>query len=1853
MIWGLTISYKEKMTKLKPFGSRLISLLLALAMIAALIPVISVTAAASNNAYIMLRENEPRYGCEAPWNAPWYWDGQTLKLYGSYSYSFNLGGDDSAYYFEIESSNDKFYPTVLVSNSISVDLGSSGTFVYSEKDLTVKGAGMIKATGTGTLFSAPDSTIDYNGGAILSDEAVTVFSADTISYIKGQVIAPKGIFSSEYFWMTDGYIDLDSITAVDSNVSVTVYRGFLDLQTLMPGKAGTASTYDYRDCVIRSQDTSSDITDSNNGSLYLTCDDNDSVMYLPKMDNIDWLRTDDIKNVTTKEQVDCGGYVFCNQILTDADRDGNGLLKGGENGVETDLQGVFYYSSDSSAGELYLDNLNFNNNGSLFVCDKSLYASGVTANDATLAVVAHSGSFGGAYLDDYKSLNSNACSNSYESCTLVTTSDTTEPYNFHVDGTSVNNCNVNLGTSGYLGVNYRYEPGTSDPDISNSYYAPTGVAQINDKFGLNRYADYTAKSLTFSDCSSGKTPVICGNVYADEYVDYSDPLIFDGSDAYDVCINSVPFDLEFSSSTAYIHEYKDSKWSYYSPSQSGGSNITYSGKNPIYVGKRVLSPIAGNAEYTEPLTVSPGLPAKITVPLTYPFVMNDADKIDTPVFDEYGNSLKWSDIGVDVTIPDSTGKKEAVLVLMANENAKVGSYFLYFNFNGVMSSDKEIFFKVSQANSHTMEFTRNTNGWPYIDSNYDLKTFTAADYAGSVDADTWSWNGSTKTLTLKNSGSLITTAQNGIIVEGDVTVNVESDWTISAKENAIKSINGNLTINGAEDGQDMYRLTLNTGIITDFTLIIDHLYIDVLPEAADDNYLLVAQDVFLNECELTANDNWSGDYAVYARQRYNLRRGVVLDIPASELYCNNAAYIADVESSDNLKFRSGTNISAGSAYEIDNTNPAVADALIPIDDTRRIKLSTKKFTVDSDNAVMYDEAVSSPDGENPEYKLLGGKQYRLDLSDFISIDYKDCDLVIDSVSSSTFAGELVTNVFSLVYDADDRPFLDADIPNSADSSITLKIGVLDNKQVYSSNKMRYFSVTIGGVVTTDKIGFYHEGSYDMPAMDHYTVSAEYNGKPLEMTGTGVDAYYLVPSGESFDLTLIPDDDYRFETMRYGAGSDASQWTEYDISPNGTYRLTANGDGTVYLALYKTSEPQYVTLGLSSGLQKSLVDGKVSSVTMRFPNGMTRTFDSTTADSSVVVLKNARVGIDIAVPTQNNKPKYGVKSINGVIPGLDDDTLIYSGDISVDGDTTVTADIGELCGINIIAMNILNPYDKVYVKDAPQNTLGQYYVGTEYEILAKPGDDKLYSDAEFNKVEIKPVSEYSDGRHFMVTPVSGDNEFYIYYIDVSILRITKPENGTVTFDGRLDNGRSVTTLSDGTQVYSIGSWDDVTLTLTPDPGYQLRSAALNGSEIEVTNNTCTFPIEQCVDWSFAAEFEKIPANSFTVTVNSGANGTVTPGTKSYVSGTEVTLTVTPDSGYQVKSVTMDGKEIALTDGRYTFTVTANCTFAAEFEKIPANSFMVTVNSGANGTVTPGTKSYESGAEVTLTVTPDSGYQVKSVTMDGKKVTLTNGKYTFTVTADCTFAAEFEKKSSGGGISGGYTRPSTTEAADKYPTLNGAELSWTNIASALGKLPENSSVQISLNGETTVPAEVIRVIMERKLRAEFIADSIRSWIVSGERLNAAVSADLSSLPGNADKSALRGVLGTDLKVAGTGIPADLKLSFRKEFAGQFANVFKLVDKKLVFHGCSMVGADGSAIITGAEAAGEYIVMVCEYSDVHGDADNNGILNALDAAALLKNIVGISESANPLICDYNGDGAVNALDAAAILKSVVGIA
>ena len=74
----------------------------------------------------------------------------------------------------------------------------------------------------------------------------------------------------------------------------------------------------------------------------------------------------------------------------------------------------------------------------------------------------------------------------------------------------------------------------------------------------------------------------------------------------------------------------------------------------------------------------------------------------------------------------------------------------------------------------------------------------------------------------------------------------------------------------------------------------------------------------------------------------------------------------------------------------------------------------------------------------------------------------------------------------------------------------------------------------------------------------------------------------------------------------------------------------------------------------------------------------------------------------------------------------------------------------------------------------------------------------------------------------------------------------------------------------------------------------------------------------------------PKEKYYVEVIAGEHGTVTPGSGEYYEGTDVTFTFTPDEGYVVDQVTVDGEAVTLTDGKYTLTVTGTTQIEASFK-----------------------------------------------------------------------------------------------------------------------------------------------------------------------------------------------------------------------------------------------------------------------------------------------------------------------------------
>lgn len=334
------------------------------------------------------------------------------------------------------------------------------------------------------------------------------------------------------------------------------------------------------------------------------------------------------------------------------------------------------------------------------------------------------------------------------------------------------------------------------------------------------------------------------------------------------------------------------------------------------------------------------------------------------------------------------------------------------------------------------------------------------------------------------------------------------------------------------------------------------------------------------------------------------------------------------------------------------------------------------------------------------------------------------------------------------------------------------------------------------------------------------------------------------------------------------------------------------------------------------------------------------------------------------------------------------------------------------------------------------------------------------------------------------------------------------------------------------------------------------------------------------------------------------------------------------------------------GIYKFTVTdADADLAGEpleFDFIVGavgNVHEVKITSDDHGTVSPepGSYYYTDGDSVTITAQPADGYRTTAF-LDGKEVDMTSGFYTISSISEAhTFDVRFRVE----------TEFDVTVNCGEY----GSVTDWDKVAEYILSRPEHSTIEISMNGLTSVPAKVIQALRTMKDTGEFVIDSTRACIVYCDSDYAAGDMNLEMMYSSVSAEGLRGTVGIKLDISGSSVPYTMRVNFRKEFAGKIANMYRMTSSGAEFAGDSVIGGDGDVLLDNAYTKGVYIVMIDSLSDLPGDADNNAVFNALDAAAVLKHSTAVMDAANPAMADFNHDGSVDALDAAAMLRMLVG--
>ncbi|MBN1368440.1 MAG: hypothetical protein JW967_11000 [Dehalococcoidales bacterium] len=127
-------------------------------------------------------------------------------------------------------------------------------------------------------------------------------------------------------------------------------------------------------------------------------------------------------------------------------------------------------------------------------------------------------------------------------------------------------------------------------------------------------------------------------------------------------------------------------------------------------------------------------------------------------------------------------------------------------------------------------------------------------------------------------------------------------------------------------------------------------------------------------------------------------------------------------------------------------------------------------------------------------------------------------------------------------------------------------------------------------------------------------------------------------------------------------------------------------------------------------------------------------------------------------------------------------------------------------------------------------------------------------------------------------------------------------------------------------------------------------------------------------------------SVTISASTGANGSITPsGNVGVEYGSNQSFIITPDYGYKVGNVLVDGVSVGVITG-YTFpNVITNHTIEATFA---INNFTVSASVAGSGQAFPVTQTVDYGGQVSITVNPDEGCSIISITDNGVAVPVSN-------------------------------------------------------------------------------------------------------------------------------------------------------------------------------------------------------------------------------------------------------------------------
>ncbi len=229
-----------------------------------------------------------------------------------------------------------------------------------------------------------------------------------------------------------------------------------------------------------------------------------------------------------------------------------------------------------------------------------------------------------------------------------------------------------------------------------------------------------------------------------------------------------------------------------------------------------------------------------------------------------------------------------------------------------------------------------------------------------------------------------------------------------------------------------------------------------------------------------------------------------------------------------------------------------------------------------------------------------------------------------------------------------------------------------------------------------------------------------------------------------------------------------------------------------------------------------------------------------------------------------------------------------------------------------------------------------------------------------------------------------------------------------------------TISPSDEV-KVKKGESVKFTMTPDQGARLLNVYIDGINYGA-RNTYTFTNVRAKHTIEAVFFK----NYYEITASAGEGGKISPsGTNRIRRGTSYQYRIQANSGYEISRVLVDGVDVGVVT-TYRFTnIVDDHTIQAEFKK---NTFMISSSAGEGGTISPsGTRVVRKNANVVVRITPNTGWHIQDVIVDGQSAGAVSSYQFLSVTENHTISAKFERDSYGisaSAGSGGSISPSGT-------------------------------------------------------------------------------------------------------------------------------------------------------------------------------------------------------------------------------------